>query len=137
MQRSQRLSMLSSRVNEAFTQLVQVFIFAQQLVKQDDSLHTHCANLNTLVARPITVEIWRTLEQVPYVTSHSPYGCLPQGVVVLFCWFFNAQCGQWGHLVTAPVKLFVVCSCLLTCDSTSTLHEALASLCLSQWLSCV
>ena len=57
---------------------------------QDDSLHTHCANLNTLVARPITVEIWRTfffvpLEQVPYVPSHSPCGMFTTGcrVVVL------------------------------------------------------
>ena len=79
--------MLSSRVNEVFTQLVHVFIFAEQ--EENKTIRcTHCANLNTLVARSITVEIWQTffvpLEQVPYVPSHSPYGCLPQGVVVLF-----------------------------------------------------
>ena len=51
---------VSSRVNEVFTQLVRVFIFCRTRRKQDDSLHTHCANLNTLVARPIIVEIWRT-----------------------------------------------------------------------------
>ena len=35
------------------------------------------------------------LDQVPNVPSHSPCGCLPQGVVVLFCWFCNVSCTQW------------------------------------------
>ena len=109
---------VSSRVNEVFTQLVHVFIFCRTRRKQDDSFHTHCANLNTLVARPITVEIWRTLflvllEQVPYVPSNSPYGCLPHGVVVLFV----------GSLTSSTLS---GTSCDSTCESFRCMFLSLA-----------
>ena len=84
---------VSSRVNEVFTQLVHVFIFAEQeknktirctrmcQFEHARSQANHSGNLTTLFLV--------LLEQVPYVPSHSPYGCLPHCVVVLFCWFFN------------------------------------------------
>ena len=77
------------------------------------------------------------LEQVPYVPSHSPCGMFTTGCRVVVLLVLQRLVRSVGHLVTAPVNLFAVCSCLLTSDSTSTLHEALASLCLSQWLLCL
>ena len=111
MQRSQRLSMLSSGVNEGFHSAGPCLDFCRTRRKQDDSLHTHCANLNT-VAWPITVEIWRTF-----------FWALGASAICSFSlplWMFTTGCPgvvlvvlsrlvrSVGHLVTALVNLFVV-----------------------------
>ena len=72
-----------------------------------------------------TAEISRTVfvpfKRVPHVSSHSPSWCLRRGVLmslVLHCPAHSVE-----HLGTAPTNIFVMCSCFLSCDSTSTLYE--------------
>ena len=81
---------VSSRVNEVFTQLVHVFIFCytQEETNRRFVAHALCqfehARSPANHSRNLATLFLVLLEQVPYVPSHSPCGCLPQGVVVLF-----------------------------------------------------
>ena len=94
--------MLSSGVNEGFTQLVHVFVLQN--------------NAHALCQWPCTVEIWRTF-----------FGALGASAICSFSfplWVFTTGCRgvvllvlqrlvhPVGHLVTAPVNLFAVGSCL-------------------------
>ena len=95
MQRTQRLSMHSSGVNEGFTQLVHVFVLQN--------------NAHALCQWPCTVEIWRTF-----------FGALGASAICSFSfpvWMFTTGCRGVVFVGSSTSGTLSRTSCDSTCES--------------------
>ena len=72
-------------------------------------MHTHCANLSTLIARPSTVEIWRTFE--------GPLGASAICSFSLPLWMFTTGCRGVVFVGSSTSGTLSGTSCDSTCES--------------------